>query len=76
MSRPAFQEGFRVVTVLTDRQERDDEDAKRAYRLLHEIGATPSTQEQDLAAYTAVLLKDIRFALFELLAYKQNEVHR
>jgi hypothetical protein len=64
--------------VTTKPQELAPEDAERVHQLILECNAFPSevAPEVKLAAYSAVLLKDIRWNLGELLAYKQMEIHR
>lgn len=51
---------------------------ERVCRLLWETGTSPGSanQMQFMAAYQAVLTKDLLWATSELLAYKQAEVHR
>lgn len=63
------------------RQELDDAHRERIYRLLSETSprALPTANfatHEVLAAYQAILTKDLLWAVNELLAYKQNEVHR
>lgn len=58
--------------------EMDETDRHRMCQLLIDVGMVPGTSNaiQLLAAYNAVLLKDVRFILNELLVYKQQEIHR
>jgi hypothetical protein len=60
------------------RCEMDQAHRQRVCALLTETGCSPefSKQADFLAAYNAVLLKDLLLATNELLIYKQNEVHR
>jgi hypothetical protein len=65
------------------RQEMDDEHRERSWRLYRELshGLTYVRPDQVppsdlLAAYNAVLLKDLLRSVNELLTYKQNEVHQ
>lgn len=64
----------------TPLQEFDDADMNRAVRLLRECGNVALPRDISpsimLAAYTAVLLKDVRFGLSELVYIKQNEMQR
>lgn len=57
-------------------REMDEAHRVRVDALLRETGIAPdrSTQEADLAAYNAVLLKDTLWMLSELLTYKQREL--
>ena len=57
-------------------QEMDDADRDRVERLLDEVGGSTTSDRVMLLGYRAILLKDIRWLLGELLAYRQNEVHR
>jgi hypothetical protein len=62
-----------------ERKEMDNAHHERVYRLLFETGGvTPGVVPRDtvIAAYSAVLIKDIPWSVNELLIYKQNEVHR
>jgi hypothetical protein len=58
--------------------EMDQSHRERVCRLLWETGTSPrsATQTQFMAAYQAVLTKELLWATSELLAYKQAEVHR
>ena len=58
--------------------EMDQGHRERVCRLLWEIGSNPggARPDQFLAAYQAVLMKDLLWVNSELLGYKQNEVHR
>lgn len=60
------------------RQELDDEHRARVLRLLEETTIRPGYIGQGvfLAAYTAILLKDLLWITNELLTYKQQEVHK
>lgn len=63
---------------MTVGDEMDPDHRKRASDLLYQTGMYPgsATTAQFLAAYQAVLMKDLLWTTSELLTYKQNEVHR
>lgn len=58
--------------------EMDQEHRERVCRLLWETGTSPgfANSTQFMAAYQAVLTKDLLWVTNELLTYKQNEVHQ
>lgn len=58
--------------------EMDQAHQDRVCRLLWETGSSPHGAKHSdfVAAYQAVLLKDVLFTLNELLIYRQQEVHR
>ena len=59
--------------------EMSNEHRNRVIKLLDEPGFSanePRTRADMIAAYQAVLTKDLLFTMNELLIYKQQEVHR
>jgi hypothetical protein len=58
--------------------EMDQVHRERVCTLLWETGSSPSaaSRQHFLAAYQAVLTKDLLWAVKELLYYKQQEVHK
>ena len=62
----------------TQIHEMDQAHRERVCRLLFETGRSPGVATQDtfIAAYKAILLKDMLWTMNELLIYRMNEVHR
>lgn len=64
--------------MIDQRVELDQAHRERVCRLLFETGKPPGAAKQSefIAAYQAILLKDVLWTMNELLIYRQNEVHR